>query len=1221
MARLLPDLLIAFRRGVAALTATSLVLATWPARSQTDGAAEARTLAPTLLPDPDRLFDLQNGKATLQTGDEIPLDQLFPGAGDPSGLTGTYGNEGATIDMGHAAQIELESQATQTGEAYRTVTGSPWDQPMDLSTEPFFDHTRSILGDIDRLGGQYGRCIPITTVGSNSRTVYQPDPRVCTRSADVGSSGTCRLEHRVDLTETSDTARVAAFGKIINTFRLDLANGTWQHVAPSDGTSFAAQVPKLDQAALCSTGQSLQIKIANLGTWPGAPIQGEIDDSIEVRTLQAPSCANDLTAIVQLFDAGGPGEYKMTARLGLDIVQGRESWYPSACLDIANGSGRYAACIRSATMVKGPDAGGCAELDGRKVCQGDGLWAAISPPPFDTGETHVSRLATAADIAWRCPSGTAPVEIADGCGELRGRAECRLQKTDCVAGTLNADNQCTVVEDTYDCGHAVEIDDGSPHTELQCDGEVRCLGNSCTGTTGGQNLSFAKVAATLKGAELAALDGACSPATGQCTLFSGKPASCKKVLNGTVDCCKDVQGVSLANYLQLAFAVGALGGAMATLDPTSPLRGAWEMIGSPAAASWNWIGSTFTSSLNGVTGSTTPMATSEAATSLLGVTQQTLMQQTAQWTLDTFGPAAANALFTVNGGAAVAADGTLAAGTLQLGGLAAAAGTALTWVAIAYTTYQAALILAQIIWACEEDELDLAVQRELKQCTHLGSYCAKDTPFGCLESRRSYCCFASPISRILQEQIRPQLGEDFGTAEHPNCAGLDLTDLGKVDWSKVDLDEWIAMLVENGQLPDAESITIERLTGMERQIAAAYPGDAGINAAAGERPNVRDRTIARMDQVDVPGALTLADRELEPYLKPGAGLPKPILEAAANAEDLPLWRLPNVWVENRPPNDGSLEPSPPAPPPPPSCTGGLTANVTPATFKSALSSFGPGEALILAPGAYPGFGLANKAFGGAVIQCAEPGACRVGNSFLAGVSGLAIDGLYFKGGNIGISINQTSDITVRCSTFFEQQGTGILAVNDTGNLNIQGNTFSDDRLGCSSLNPSECDHKDDGSVLPYQDYGMRLHRIHDISITDNNFSSRRGPSIYSHDISLKERVGSALIADNFFNTCGRLCIEVGQEATTTASGDISCNQAEITRNSFNNVQDPEANVVVLVKNIHTLVYRGNAFNNVTVPKMRLHTFAEVPSSPKGQKPGQLLHGGVPTDRAVIGAGP
>lgn len=157
--------------------------------------------------------------------------------------------------------------------------------------------------------------------------------------------------------------------------------------------------------------------------------------------------------------------------------------------------------------------------------------------------------------------------------------------------------------------------------------------------------------------------------------------------------------------------------------------------------------------------------------------------------------------------------------------------------------------------------------------------------------------------------------------------------------------------------------------------------------------------------------------------------------------------------------------------------------------------------------------------------------------------------------------------------------------------------------------------------MPYQDYGIRLHRIHDISITDNNLSSSRGPSIYNHDISLKERVGSALIADNFFNTCGRLCIEIGQEATTTASGDISCNQAEITRNSFNNVQGPEANVVVLVKNIHTIVYRGNVFNSVTVPRMQLYTFTKVPSSPKGQKPGQLLHGGVPTDRTVIGSGP
>src|SRR5260363_98333 len=35
----------------------------------------------------------------------------------------------------------------------------------------------------------------------------------------------------------------------------------------------------------------------------------------------------------------------------------------------------------------------------------------------------------------------------------------------------------------------------------------------------------------------------------------------------------------------------------------------------------------------------------------------------------------------------------------------------------------------------------------------------------CIEKRESYCCFNSPLSRMIQEQVRPQLGLPFGDAE------------------------------------------------------------------------------------------------------------------------------------------------------------------------------------------------------------------------------------------------------------------------------------------------------------------------------------------------------------------------------------------------------------------------------------------------------------------------
>ena len=942
------------RRGIAAFTAGSLLLTAWPIQAQTvDGAAEARALAPGLVPNPETLFQQQDGTVTLQGGHEIPLDELFPGQGDAAPLAEAYGDEGATVDLGHAAQEQLLDSPTSEGEAYRTLLDSPYDGPRDLSHEPWFDTTRTILDDVERLGGELGRCVPTQVVGTNPRTVWQPDLRICTRPALAPTTGACRIEHALSFSEQNAFARVGVYGAEINTFRLDFAQGSWTKIAPSDGSHFAGEVPQLDQAELCDGTASTSFTLTAAGTWADAPVPGDLDDSITVTIPQQPSCANGLQAIVQLTDRGGDEKNKSGSELALHMLGITDRWWPQACLDIALGQALPAACTITATAVNPPDQQGCAYHDGRRICAGDPLWQAIPPPPFDPEETQLSRLAAGTDIRWSCPAGTTTVPVTDSCTPLQKRPECKLQSTNCVVGTEDAAGNCTVVDDTYDCGREVVVDDGGIRTELQCDGEIKCLGDSCTGGTQETNPNFAQVAAVLKGAELAALDGACNPETGECAVFTGQAATCKRVLAGTVDCCQDVQGVGLATYLQLAFAVASLDGAMATLDPTNPLRGSWEAMASPLTMSWDWVGGQFTSALNGITGSTTPAASAGDALGILGVAQQQLMQQTAQWTLETFGPAAANALFTVNGGAAVTANGTLVAGTVQLGGVAAAVGTALTWVAAAYTAYQVAIILAQIIWECEQDELDLAVKRELKQCTSLGSYCATDSIAGCIESRRSYCCYSSPFSRILQEQIRPQLGLSMGDAEDPDCSGIRIQDLTRIDWTKVDLDEWIAMLAANGQLPDAESITVERLTGNLRMVnAAAGAGqaqaadtaraaDATPMAAAApggtaNRPDVIERTLARTAQSDIPAALATARDELMPYLRPGGGAPKPRPEAYDH-EDIPTallqpWRLPNRWQDQLPslPGGGGTDPPPPPSPPPPSCTGGSQATVTPA---------------------------------------------------------------------------------------------------------------------------------------------------------------------------------------------------------------------------------------------------------------------------------------------------
>jgi conjugal transfer mating pair stabilization protein TraN len=91
------------------------------------------------------------------------------------------------------------------------------------------------------------------------------------------------------------------------------------------------------------------------------------------------------------------------------------------------------------------------------------------------------------------------------------------------------------------------------------------------------------------------------------------------------------------------------------------------------------------------------------------------------------------------------------------------------------------MILIHLIWTCTQNEFQLGVQRELKACHRVGFYCRKKLLGACIESRDSDCCFNTPLSRILNEQIRGQFDRDDGSAKDPDCSGIGIADLGRVD--------------------------------------------------------------------------------------------------------------------------------------------------------------------------------------------------------------------------------------------------------------------------------------------------------------------------------------------------------------------------------------------------------------------------------------------------------
>ncbi|WP_304947688.1 conjugal transfer protein TraN [uncultured Parasutterella sp.] len=104
---------------------------------------------------------------------------------------------------------------------------------------------------------------------------------------------------------------------------------------------------------------------------------------------------------------------------------------------------------------------------------------------------------------------------------------------------------------------------------------------------------------------------------------------------------------------------------------------------------------------------------------------------------------------------------------------------------------------------CEQSEQTLMLKKGQNLCHYVGTYCSKGEKFGCIERSESYCCYNSPLARILQEQGRIQLGKSWGSAKDPVCTGFTMEELESLDFDKMDLSEFEALIVTKNGLDDA----------------------------------------------------------------------------------------------------------------------------------------------------------------------------------------------------------------------------------------------------------------------------------------------------------------------------------------------------------------------------------------------------------------------------------
>jgi len=99
---------------------------------------------------------------------------------------------------------------------------------------------------------------------------------------------------------------------------------------------------------------------------------------------------------------------------------------------------------------------------------------------------------------------------------------------------------------------------------------------------------------------------------------------------------------------------------------------------------------------------------------------------------------------------------------------------------------------------CSPEENDLIQKRAGGVCHLVGTFCkSRSKILGCLQKAETFCCFPSKLARIIHEQGRSQLRSFteknlWGQPKTPECGGFSVTDFQALDFSKINLEEYLA---------------------------------------------------------------------------------------------------------------------------------------------------------------------------------------------------------------------------------------------------------------------------------------------------------------------------------------------------------------------------------------------------------------------------------------------
>lgn len=126
--------------------------------------------------------------------------------------------------------------------------------------------------------------------------------------------------------------------------------------------------------------------------------------------------------------------------------------------------------------------------------------------------------------------------------------------------------------------------------------------------------------------------------------------------------------------------------------------------------------------------------------------------------------------------------------------------------------------------ACDDEEKAIGKAKAKKITVSVGERCDRKVLGACIQKSQVYCVFDGKLARIIQEQgRRDQLGVKFGSGDSPNCRGITVPELQRIDFDKINFSDFYEDLMKNQKIPD----TSTQVQQIKERIAAQVNQQGG----------------------------------------------------------------------------------------------------------------------------------------------------------------------------------------------------------------------------------------------------------------------------------------------------------------------------------------------------------------------------------------------------------